>query len=186
MYGKRQESGGAHWNHAFDRHLNCPGPVFCFSPSILSPPGMHYCGWPQWTLPWCNILCLLIRQVTIFIHKTKVLFCLIFNEFKSVSLLWLLDFASQLERPSLPSKVTKIFCFCLVFLEIVFNPTGIYFGDWYLCGRVSSYFFLMDDLFPQHIFLNSPFFSLLMTNAKFSQKQEFDLGLIFLFNRSFC
>lgn len=30
--------------------------------------------------------------------------------------------------------------FFLIFLEVVFNPTGIYFCEWYLCGRVCLIF----------------------------------------------
>lgn len=48
-----------------------------------------------------------------------------------------------------------------------FNPTGIYFCEWCLYERASSYFFLMDGLFSQHIFLKVYSFpaDLLMLNS---------------------
>ena len=56
----------AHWNHSFDMHLNYLGSVSCFSPSWI-PSGCTIGGsCSSWCLDSCNILCLLIRQVTYF------------------------------------------------------------------------------------------------------------------------
>ena len=59
----------AHWNHSFEMHLNYLGPVSCFPPSWI-PSGCRVGGGCSgWGLLGCNILGLLIWQVTFFIHK---------------------------------------------------------------------------------------------------------------------
>ena len=57
----------AHWNHSFDRHLNYPGPVSCFSPPWILSGCTVGGGCRGWWLDGHNILCLLIWQVTFFI-----------------------------------------------------------------------------------------------------------------------
>ena len=60
----------AHWNHSFDTHLNYLGPVSYFSPSWIpsgyTVRGVGGCN--GWWLDGHNILCLLIQQVTFFVH----------------------------------------------------------------------------------------------------------------------
>ena len=81
----------AYWNHSFDLHLVYLGPVSGFSPSwvpsgytardscsgcwlgggqpvCLQPESLQGCS--GWWLDGCSILCLLIWQVTFFIHIT--------------------------------------------------------------------------------------------------------------------
>ena len=52
----------AHWNHSFDLHFNCLGPISCFSPSWIPSWFADGCGCNGRWLDCCNILCLLIWQ----------------------------------------------------------------------------------------------------------------------------
>jgi len=61
----------AHWNHSFDMHLNCLGPVPCSFPSWV--PSEYTLGsvCSCWWLGDCSIFCLLILQETFFIHSVE-------------------------------------------------------------------------------------------------------------------
>ena len=94
----------ARWNHSFDVHLSALGPVSCLFPHPESPRGalvrrlgswqpvcLHpefpqgsLWGWLLW-LDGCDILCLLIRQATFFIHKFFLSCHKIWNLFHSLS-----------------------------------------------------------------------------------------------------
>ena len=61
----------AHWDCSIDMHINYLGPVSCFSPLWMPSGCTVESGCSGWWLDGHNILCLLIWQVTYFVHASS-------------------------------------------------------------------------------------------------------------------